>query len=448
MKCTFAPGQASAAGGETIAAKPCRAVRRAILVAALGAWMATFVGNAAAQSTRPPPSHWVGSWSAAMLQEPAPANEVTGAQQALAFSGQTLREMVRIGASGSRLRLVLDNRFGTAPVTIDASSVGRLEVGSTLFRGSLHQVLFAGKASVTLAAGSSVTSDPVPFAVVAGEQLGVSLHVPGAATAQTWHPDSRVMQFVSGHGDRTSSASMPDAINMPGIAWLGRIDVETTQPARAIIALGDSITNGYQASGLAGWTDVLQDRLDAARCARPVLNAGIDGNQVAAAMGTFGMGQAMDQRNAHDVLQVPGARYVILLGGINDIGLSTVAAHKRGQATPTSAALADPVIAAQKRIIAATHARGMRIFGGTVLPFEQTTRTYSAAGEAAREKINAWIRGPAGFDGVIDFDAVMRDPAHPKRLRPAYDSGDNLHPSDAGYRAMADAVPLALFGCP
>ncbi|EIM02117.1 GDSL-type esterase/lipase family protein [Rhodanobacter sp. 115] len=199
---------------------------------------------------------------------------------------------------------------------------------------------------------------------------------------------------------------------------------------------------------MTGWTDILQDRLDVAKCSRPVLNAGIDGNQVAASRGTFGLGHAMDQRVGHDVLDVPGVRYVFLLGGINDIGLSTIDARARHQPTPSAAALADPVIAAQKKIIAMAHAKGLLVFGGTVLPFEQTTRTYTAQGEAAREKINAWIRRSAGFDGVVDFDAFMRDPAHPERLKAAFNSGDDLHPSDAGYRAMAEHIPLKLFGCP
>lgn len=388
---------------------------------------------------------WIGAWSAAMIPLPAPANAVIGPQDAPNVSNQTLREFVRVGARGSQVRIVLDNRYGSAPVTIDAASIGRQQIGSSLVPGSVQPLRFSGHAVAVLGAGKTLTSDPVNLPVRAGDRLGISLYVKDKIAVQTWHGDPRAEQFIAPR-DRTRDIDMPDADGLPGIAWLDRVDVRTDAPAQAIVALGDSITNGYRASARVAWPQVLQDRLDAARCARPVLNAGIDGNQVAAAVGSFGMGEAMHVRAAHDVLAVPGVRYVVLLGGINDIGLSTVAAHAHQQATPTADALADPVIAAQKNILDAAHARGLKVIGATVLPFDQTTRTYTAAGEAARQKLNTWIRG-AGFDGVIDFDQHMRDPAHPTRLQRGYDSGDNLHPSDAGYQAMGKAIPLSLFGC-
>ena len=391
-------------------------------------------------------SGWVGAWSASMIPLPSPANAVNGAQEAPRISNQTLREFVQVGVSGSQVRIVLDNRYGTAPVTIDAASIGRHQIGSTLVPGSLLPVRFDGRVQAVLAAGKTLTSDPVALPVHAGDMLGVNLYSKGKAAAQTWHGDPRDEQFVAPH-DRTRDAATPDANGLPGIAWLDRVDVDTEAPAQAIVALGDSITNGFRASARVAWPQVLQTRLDAAKCARPVLNAGIDGNQVAAARGSFGMGEAMHVRASHDVFAVPGVHYVVLLGGINDIGLSTVAAHARKQDTPSADALAEPVIAAQKKILDAAHAKGLKVIGGTVLPFEQTTRTWTDAGEAARQKLNAWIRGPAGFDAVIDFDRALRDPAHPKQLQAAYDSGDNLHPSDAGYQAMGRAIPLELFDC-
>jgi lysophospholipase L1-like esterase len=391
---------------------------------------------------------WVGAWSAAMLRAPAPGNAVRGPLPAVTVAHRTLRALARVGVAGAQLRIVLDNRYGDAPVTFDAASVGLRDVGANLRPDSLRALRFGGRTAVTVAPGQEAQSDPLDLAVQPGDVLGVSLYVAGRSVAGTWHPDPRNAQYLSGAGDRTRDPALADAEGLPGVAWLARIDVRPTAPASAVVALGDSITNGFQASQLAAWPDALQDRLAAARCPRAVLNAGINANQVAAEQGNFGLGEAMRERVAHDALAVPGVRYLIVLGGINDIGLAAAAAHARGAATPSAQALAAPVIAAQRAIIAAARARGVRVYGGTVLPYAGTTRTYTAAGEAARRQLNAWIRGPAGYDGVIDFDRALRDPAHPERLRADYDSGDSLHPSDAGYRAMAAAVPLALFDCP
>ena len=419
--------------------------RRAFLVRHVPAvlMMLAGVGHAHADDA----THWVGAWSAAMLRAPSPANAVTGPQRTLSLSHQTLRGLVRVGLRGTQLRIVLDNRFGKAPVTIDAASIGRHDVGAALLPGSIKTLTFDGRHGVTMAPGSIARSDALTMDVHAGELLGISLYVSGKTQAQTLHPDPPISQYLSGPGNRTQSPAMRDANQIPALPWLARVDVQAPAVAQAIVALGDSITNGYQASALTDWPDVLQDRLDTARCRRAVLNAGIDGNQVTAARGTFGQGQPMRDRLANDVLAVPGATYLVVMGGINDIGLSTLWAHKHGQSTPSAQALADPVIDRLKKILADAHARGMRVYGATLTPMQGLTRTYSPQGEAARAQVNAWIRGPAGYDGVIDFDKALRDPAHPRRLRQAYDSGDSLHPSDAGYRAMADAVPLGLFDC-
>jgi len=405
------------------------------------------LGLAAAVHADAPSAHWIGAWSAAMVRSPVAGNAIGGAQVAPSVHDRTLRQMLRVGATGTQLRIVLDNRFGTHPVTIAAASIGRQDVGARLMPGSIHAIHFGGHDTVILAPGSQLRSDPVDLPVQAGDMLGVSLYVPGSGDAGSWHPGARATQYRSGVGDFTRSAALPDADEIGGIDWLARVDVDTATPARAIVALGDSITNGFRASAYAGWPDVLQDRLIAAQCPRPVLNAGIDGNQVAAARGDFGRGLAMRDRFANDVLAVPDAGYVVMLGGINDIGLPTMAAHAHGDATPSAEALADPVIAALGRIVQQAHAHGLRVYGGTLPPYAGTVRTDTPQGEAARRRINDWIRHRAGYDAVIDFDVTLRDPAHPDRLQRRYDSGDHLHPSDAGYRAMAEAIPLDLFDC-
>ncbi|SEI61534.1 Lysophospholipase L1 [Frateuria terrea] len=395
--------------------------------------------------------HWVGAWAAAPLRNPMPANAVLR-QPPLdtPLHHQTVREIVRIGAGGRRLRVHLDNRFGERPVTIGAVAVARAAAGDgfAVDTGTLAPVTFGGEARAVLPAGGVLDSDPLGLAVHAGERLAVSLFVPGAAMPASWHPDARYRQAISLDGDHTRAARMPLAGYAPGYDWLARIDVAATPATRAIVALGDSITNGFRASAGMSYPEQLADRLRRSGCALPVLDAGIDGNQVAAARGGFSQGQSMWQRLQPDVLSVPGAHDLLLLGGINDIGEPTMAARAAGRPVPQAQVLAGPVIATLGRIAAAAREHGLRLYGATLPPFGGTLGAYSAQGEAARQTVNAWIRTRAPYDAVIDFDAALRDPAQPQRLRPRYDSGDHIHPNDAGYGAMAAAVPLALFACP
>jgi lysophospholipase L1-like esterase len=395
--------------------------------------------------------HWVGAWAAAPVRNPMPANAVLR-QPPLnpPLHHQSVRAIVRVEAAGRRLRLHLDNRFGERPVTIGAVTVARAETSDefAIDTGSLRPVSFGGAAQAVLPAAGVLDSDPLAFPVHAGERLAVSLFVPGAAVPASWHVDARYRQALSLDGDHTRDARMPLAGYAPGYDWLARIDVEAAPATRAIVALGDSITNGFRASAGMSYPEQLADRLRVAGCARPVLDAGIDGNQVAAAQGEFSQGQSMWRRLQADVLEVPGARYLLLLGGINDIGEPTMAARASGRPLPQAQALAAPVIAALGRIAAAARAQGLRVYGATLPPFGGTLGAYSAQGEAARQAVNDWIRTRAPYDAVVDFDAALRDPARPQSMQARYDSGDHIHPDDAGYRAMARAVPLALFDCP
>ncbi len=244
---------------------------------------------------------------------------------------------------------------------------------------------------------------------------------------------------------------MPVASTIGSNDWLSGVEVEPDLPTSAIVTLGDSITNGFRSTVNADrrYPDLLARRLreaDKGVCRHAVLNAGIDGNQVSAFYGTFGQGQSMRKRFRRDVLAQQGVRAVLLLGGINDIGEPTMAAARQHRHVDSNA-LAGHVIDGLREIIAQAHAAGLRIYGATVLPFAGTQGAYSAAGEQARATINDWIRHHAAYDAVIDFDAALRDPAHPLQLRHEFDSGDHIHPNDAGYRAMASAVPLQLFAC-
>lgn len=393
---------------------------------------------------------WVGAWAAAPLRNPMPANAVLR-QPPLntPLHHQTVREIVRVEAGGRRLRLHLDNRFGERPVTLGAVTVARAVAGDEfeIDTGTLRPVTFGGEARAVLPAGGVLDSDPLALPVHAGDRLAVSMFVPGATVPASWHTDARYRQALSLEGDHTRDARMPLAGFAPGYDWLARVDVDAPSATRAIVALGDSITNGFRASAGMSYPEQLAERLHQAGCARPVLDTGIDGNQVAAAQGEFSQGQSMWRRLQPDVLAVPGARYLVVLGGINDIGEPTMAARATGRPMPDAQALAAPVVAALGRIAAAAHARGLRVYGATLPPFGGTLGAYSAQGEKARRAVNAWIRTRAPYDAVIDFDAALRDPAQPQDMQARYDSGDHIHPNDAGYGAMAQAVPLALFDC-
>ena len=397
---------------------------------------------------------WVGSWSAAMIRSPIPANaQLDVPQAAMPLHGQTLRQMVLLSAGGRRVRIRLANTFGARALTLRAVSVGmRAPAGNgSLIPSSLHALRFDGAASVTIPAGASRYSDPLPFAVHAGDTLGVSLYVAQAIAPSTWHPDSVNDNFVSVSGDYTAAATMPVAGTIGSNDWLSGVEVEPDRPTAAIVTLGDSITNGLRSTVNADrrYPDLLARRLgeaDNTACRHAVLNAGIDGNQVSAFYGEFGQGQSMRKRFRRDVLAQPGVRWVLLLGGINDIGEPTMVAARQHRSVDGDL-LAGHVIDGLRDIIGQAHDAGLRIYGATVLPFAGTQGAYSAAGERARAKINDWIRHRADYDAVIDFDAALRDPAQPLRLRPELDSGDHIHPNDAGYRAMAAAIPLRLFAC-
>jgi len=397
---------------------------------------------------------WVGSWSAAMIRSPIPANaQLDVPQAAMPVAGQTVRQMVLLSAGGRRLRIRLANTFGTRALTLQAVSVGVRTAGGdgSLIPSSLHALRFDGAASVTIPAGTSRYSDPLPLVVHAGDTLGISMYLAQAVAPSTWHPDSVNDNYISVKGDYTAAATMPVASRVASNDWLSGVEVEPDLPTAAIVALGDSITNGFRSTVNADrrYPDLLARRLreaDKDACRHAVLNAGIDGNQVAAYYGTFGQGESMRQRFRRDVLAQHGVRAVLLLGGINDIGEPTMVAARQHWRIDGNA-LAGHVIGGLRDIIEQAHTAGLRIYGATVLSFAGTQDAYSAAGENARARINDWIRHHAAYDAVIDFDVVLRDPAHPTQLRPRFDSGDHIHPNDAGYRAMAATVPLRLFAC-
>jgi lysophospholipase L1-like esterase len=377
---------------------------------------------------------WVATWTASPMAA-APARLAAPDDFSPAgFDDQTIRDIVWTSAGGQAVRIRLSNQFGTRPVTFGQVNIGISAGGPFVVTGTSHRVTFAGGTSVTIAPGAAAVSDPVTMTVPLQTNLAVSLYTGGPTGPATYHSDAQQLNYVSGPGDYADSGSAA-GFTSTSQHWyfLDEVDVQAG-PATggAIVAFGDSITDGYRSTVGANdrWPDDLARRLLASPPGQvhPVVDEGIAGNRVLAGSDLFGV--SAQARFLRDAVDVSGARYVILLEGINDIGFTLTPAAR--------------IIAGYENLIAAAHAAGLKIFGATLTPF-QGSGYYSAAREADREAINRWIRTSGAFDGVIDFDQAVRDPADPLRLLPAYDSGDHLHPSDAGYQAMADAIDLALF---
>ena len=376
---------------------------------------------------------YVGTWAAA----PQPPH-ATG-RSAYGFDNQTIRQVVHTHTGGSSVRIQLSNTYSSKPLTIGQADVAWSAGGAAIAPGTARRLTFGTSASIVIPPGAEVLSDPVAFNVPANRQLTVDLYLPGRTGATSWHVRSRQDSYLTkaGSGDRTGAVNTAVFTHsVQSFFFLTQMQVRVASSPGTIVALGDSITDGSFSTpnGNRRWPDALARRLQA--LPRPqqkaVVNAGIAGNRILRDSPLFGASALA--RLDRDVLAHPGASDVILLEGINDIG----------QLPHTYDA--DAIIGGMRQIIARSHARGLRIFGGTLLPFEGTTYPgfYTPEGELTRQEVNRFIRFGDAFDGVIDFDRAMRNPARPGRLLPAYDSGDHLHPNDAGYQAMANAVDLIL----
>lgn len=390
------------------------------------------------QSARQP-GKWIGSWAAAM-QTPEPQNSLAAED----LRDATLRQIVHLSTGGTTLRVHLSNAFGTAPLHFTSVHIARpLSPSSSAIDPTSDRALsFSGRADVTVPAGAEYISDPISYPAPALSSLTVTFHLDGAPGGQTGHPGSRATSYLI-HGDFVSAAELKDPKSVEHWYQLANVDLESGPDAAAVVALGDSITDGHASTTNANdrWTDVLAERLQASAATRNigVLNEGIGGNHLL----TDGLGPNALARFNRDVLAQSGAKYLIVLEGVNDLG--SLARH--GIASPAAhAAMVQNILGAYRQIIVRAHSNGIRVIGATILPYMGSDYYKPApANEADRKAVNEWIRAPGHFDAVVDFDKVMRDPKHPERLRPSYDSGDHLHPSPVGYRTMADAVPLSLF---
>ncbi|MBV9336172.1 MAG: hypothetical protein JO243_09790 [Solirubrobacterales bacterium] len=366
------------------------------------------------------------------------------------FDSQTVRNIVFTSVGGDVLRIHVSNTFGTQPLVVGSTRVGVELVGAQLVPGTIRNVTFDGRRAVTIPAGAEVTSDPVRLSVHPLEDLAISLYLPTPTGPTTYHFASQQTNYVAS-GDQTAqadSASYSVLASTPpgGSSWfyISDVDVRPSRSSeRTVVAFGDSITDGWQSQVNANdrWPSLLAKRLVAAfgELAPGTVDEGIGGNRVLNDSPCFG--QSALTRFDRDVLSVPDVREVILLEGINDIGFSQT--PNTGCSVPNTNVSAGQIINGYQQLIARAHARGLKIFGGTLVPFKGASY-WSPAAEAKREAVNNWIRTSRSFDGVIDFAKATEDAYDPQYLNPAYNSGDNLHPNDAGYQAMANAINLSM----
>ncbi len=398
--------------------------------------------------------HWVATWSTAnsSLANPTALSRYKLSGAPTEFSNQTIRNIVHSTVGGSAIRIRLTNTFGAKAVRFDSVYVGLQESGASLIAGSNHPVTFGGAKLVAIPEGAEAISDPVSLSIGPQKNLVVSLFTSGPTGPATSHSSAFQTNYVSGLGDfaaEEGAGAFKDTMH----SWyfLAAVDVLAAREVTgAVVALGDSITDGSSSKPetYGRWTDLLARRLLATNSPglMSVLNAGIGGNRVLSSSPCFGINALA--RIERDVFAQSGLRMVILFEGTNDIGQpDTPAAAIPPDMVPCLSRIpitADDLIAGYKQIIAQAHARGLKIIGATIMPY-QGFGGWTLEGEAKRVAANHWIKTAGEFDGVIDFDSALADPANPARLAPPYDSGDHLHPGPAGHEAMANAIDLALF---
>jgi lysophospholipase L1-like esterase len=376
-------------------------------------------------------THWVGTWTAA----PAPA-------EGAAFSNHTLRMIPRVSLGGNRVRVRISNACGSRPLAIGAAFVGLRSAGPAVVPGSNRRLTFGGDPAATIAAGALIVSDPVELAVSPLSDLAVSVHLPDDLPASFGITGryARQTNYVSPPGNFSASDAMPVGKLTDDWYFVSGVDVVAPQATGAIVALGDSLTDANISThdGHHSWPSQLARRLIGRSGGRPmaVMNQGLGGNRILHDI----RGDSGLRRFDRDVLAQPGVTHTIIMLGTNDL--------RNRWRKPEEEVTAPQMIAGLKQFAVRGHTRGIKVIAATLTPFENETflsGAWTPKRETIRQEVNDWMRKTDAFDAIVDFDRALRDPDHPTRMLPIYDCDDHLHPSDLGYRAMGDAIDLALF---
>jgi len=373
---------------------------------------------------------WISTWAASPSLPIA--DEAQMRMRHLEFGNQTVRQIVHASLGGDSVRVRFSNVFGAEPLKIGGAHIGLSAGEAAVKQGSDRALTFDGKPEVTIPPGAIVISDPAALKIPALANVSISVYLPEKAIASTIHYGAQQNNYVA-EGNLVAAAGLGDATEITSWVYLEAVDVTAPASSGTVVAFGDSITDGARSTVDANrrWPDVLASRLTK----YAVVDAGIGGNRIlhdAARNITYGPSAL--ERFGRDVLTQTGVKYVVMLEGINDIG------HPGGVAPISEAVSAEDLIAGFKQVIERAHERGVRVIGCTITPFNGTGEK-----EAKRAAVNEWVRTGGAFDGVIDFDKAVRDPEHPLQIQAAYDSGDHLHPGDAGYKAMGESIDLSLF---
>jgi lysophospholipase L1-like esterase len=424
-----------------------------------GRWVATWATAVTPRVDAPPPAQTPNAQNApdALGRAPTPSPTEpqtlpngepipTGGQSAVHFNNQTIRQIAHASVGGSKVRVAVSNTFGTSPLVLGAAQIATRDKESSIVPKSNRVLEFNGNPAPAIPPGATYLSDPVDMKVPDFADLAIDLYLPGNTKEMngpiTTHPASWQTEYVSTSGNHAGVTDFPvetttqyrraDGLISATSFFLARVEVLTQGPVIGLATLGDSITDGT-ASGIdknQRWPDFVARRLAKAGVRVALMNVGIGGNRI-----LDGGSPSALSRLDRDVLSQPGVTHVIFLEGINDIG------GARQQPLPSAAEL----IAAHQQIVDRAHARGLKIFGATLTPFDGANY-FAPEGEAKRQALNHWIRTSRAYDAFFDFDKATRDPNNPSRARPEFDPGDHLHMTPAGYEAMANAVDLTLFG--
>jgi lysophospholipase L1-like esterase len=408
-------------------------VKSAILV------LGCFVASAAAQNkASTSQEHWVTTWATAQQLAPQPPLPGPGPNVPAALKNQTVRMVARTSIGGRRVRVQISNAMGSRPLVIGHAHIALRDKAAAIIPTSDRTLTFGGRPTMTVPPGALIVSDSVDLAVPKLTDLAISLYFPEDTGTPSIHPIGLHTNYIA-EGEVTAKTSLDASSTTTAYLWLSSVDVLAPANAGTIVAFGDSITDGFATTidKDQAWPTLLAKRLVATKSTEMlgVLNLGISGNRVL----RDGAGVSALARFDRDVLSRAGVRWMTLLEGINDITFSALPVFSTEVVTP------EDLIGGYRQIIERAHMHGIKVAGATILPVGGVS-TYRESGEAVRQAVNQWIRSSGAFDAVIDFDALMRDPADPKRLRPEFDPGDHVHPDDKGNEKMAQAIDLAIFG--